>query len=69
MSATVIVAGVLEGLNLLDNLIQSAGTVSAAIKTAQTTGAPMDWASILGAEASAEAQVLAAIAAAKAANR
>lgn len=69
MSSVAVVSGVLEGLQLLDSLIQSAGTVSAAIQTAQTTGQPVDWTSILGAEATAEANVLASIAAAKAAGK
>lgn len=69
MSAAVIVSGVLEGLQLLDSLIQSASQVSAAIQTAQTSGQPVDWTGILGAEATAEASVLAAIATAKAAGK
>lgn len=69
MSTVAIVSGVLEGLQLLDQLLQAAGTVSSAIQTAQTTGQPVDWTSILGAEATAEANVLAAIAAAKAAGK
>jgi hypothetical protein len=68
MSAVAIVGGVLEGIQLLDSLIQSASTVSAAVKTAQTTGQPVDWTTILGDEGTAEASVLAAIAAAKAAG-
>lgn len=66
MNAAVIVSGVVEGLQLLDQLLQAAGTVSTAIQTAQASGQPVDWTSILGAEATAEANVLAAIAAAKA---
>ena len=62
MSAAVIVDGVLEGLQLLDTLLASASQVSSAIKTAQSTGQPLDWTGILGAEATAEANVLAAIA-------
>lgn len=69
MSAVTIVSGVLEGLQLLDSLIQSASQVSSAIQTAQTSGQPVDWTSILGAEATAEANVLAAIATAKAAGK
>ena len=69
MSSVAIVSGLLEGLQLLDSLIQSASTVSAAIQTAQASGQPVDWTSILGAEASAEANVLAAIAAAKNAGK
>lgn len=64
MSAAVIVSGVLEGLQLLDSLIASASQVSSAIQAAQKTGQPLDWTGILGAEATAEASVLAAIAAA-----
>lgn len=69
MSAALIVSGALEGLQLLDSLIQSASTVSTAIQTAQSTGQPVDWTGILGAESTAEANVLAAIAAAKAAGK
>lgn len=69
MSVPVIVDGVLEGLQLLNSLIQSASQVSAAIQTAQTSGQPVDWTGILGAEATAEANVLAAIATAKAAGK
>jgi hypothetical protein len=69
MSTVAIVSGVLEGLQLLDSLIQSAGQVSAAITTAQASGQPVDWTGILGAEASAEAAVLAAIAKAKASGK
>lgn len=69
MSAAVIVTGVLEGLQLLDTLLASASQVSSAIQTAQSTGQPLDWTSILGAEASAEANVLAAIATAKASGK
>jgi hypothetical protein len=69
MSAVTIVTGVLEGLQLLDQLIQACGAVSTAIQTAQSSGQPLNWTTILGAEASAEAKVLAAIAAAKAAGK
>jgi hypothetical protein len=68
MSA-VIVEGVLEGVQLLDSLIQAASTVSTAVKAAQTTGQPVDWTTILGDEGTAEQAVLASIAAAKAAGR
>lgn len=68
MSAVAIVGGVVEGLQLLDSLIQAASTVSAAVQAAQTTGQPVDWSAILGAEATAEQAVLAAIATAKAAG-
>jgi hypothetical protein len=69
MSAAVIVSGVLEGLQLLDSLIQSASTVSTAIQTAQSSGQPVNWTTILGAEATAEASVLAAIQNAKLAGK
>jgi hypothetical protein len=69
MSAVAIVSGVVEGLQLLDQLIQAAGTVSTAIQLAQSTGQPVNWTTILGAEATAEANVLAAISAAKAAGK
>jgi hypothetical protein len=69
MSAAIIVSGVLEGLQLLDSLIQSASTVSTAIQAAQASGQPVDWTGILGAEATAESNVLAAIAAAKASGK
>jgi hypothetical protein len=69
MSTVAIVSGVLEGLQLAANLAQASATVSAAVLQAQQTGKPVDWTSILGDEASAEANVLAAIAAAKAAGR
>jgi hypothetical protein len=59
-------SGVMEGLQLLDNLVHAAGTVSTAVKTAQTTGQPLDLSTILTEEAQAENAVLAAIAAAKA---
>ena len=65
MSAAVIVAGVAEGLQLLDNLIQAASQVSNAINQAQATGTPLDLTPILSAEAQAENAVLAAIAAAQ----
>ena len=68
MSAAVIVNGVLEGLQLLDTLLSSASQVSSAIQVAQKTGQPLDWSGILGAEATAEANVLAAIATASVAK-
>lgn len=65
MSAAVniIVEGVAEGLQLLNNLIQAASQVSASITTAQNTGKPLDLSAIFSAEAQAENAVLAAIAA------
>ncbi len=69
MSAVAIVSGVVEGLQLLDQLIQAASTVSTAVQAAQASGQPVNWTTILGAEATAEANVLAAIAAAKAAGK
>lgn len=65
MSAAVIVTGVVEGLQLLDNLIQAASQVSNAIQTAQSTGQPLVLSNILTAEAQAENAVIAAIAAAQ----
>jgi hypothetical protein len=69
MSTVAIVSGVVEGLQLLDQLLQAASTVSTAVQTAQASGQPVDWTTILGAEASAEANVLAAISTAKAAGK
>ena len=69
MSAVVIAEGVLEGMQLLSSLLQSASQVSNAITTAQSTGKPLDWTSILGEENTAETKLLAAIAAAKAAGK
>jgi hypothetical protein len=69
MSAAVIVAGVAEGLQLLDNLISAAASVSSAITKAQSTGTPLDMTTVLSQEGQAENAVLAAIAAAKAAGR
>lgn len=66
MSAAVIVEGVFEGLQLLDNLVQGAASVSAGLKQAQASGQPFDLSAVLSAEAQAENAVLAAIAAAKA---
>lgn len=60
---------VLEGIDLLDNLIQAASAVSTQIQAAKATGQPLDWTTITGAEATAENAVLAAIAAAKAAGK
>jgi hypothetical protein len=68
MSAAVIVAGVAEGLQLLDNLISAAASVSSAITQAQSSGTPLDLSTVLSDEAQAENAVLAAIAAAKAAG-
>lgn len=69
MSAVMIVEGVSEGLVLLNNLVQAAYSVNAAIQTSQSTGTPLDLTTILSAEAQAELNVLAAITAAKAAGR
>lgn len=69
MSAVAIVSGVVEGLQLLDNLIAASSAVSSAVLAAQQSGQPVDWSTILGDEGTAEAAVLAAIAAAKAAGK
>lgn len=69
MSTVAIVNGVLEGLELANNLAQAAAQVSAAVLQAQQTGKPVDFTQILGAVDTAEARVLASIAAAKAAGR
>lgn len=69
MSAIAIVEGVAEGIQLLDNLIQAASTVSNAVSTAQASGKPLDLSAVLTDEAQAENAVLAAIAAAKAAGK
>ena len=72
MSTAIIVSGVLEGLQLLDNLITAAAQVSSAVQNAQSTGQPLDLTAtgpILTAEATAENAVLAAIAAAQAAGK
>lgn len=63
-----VIADVVAGLELLDNLLTAASTVSAAVKTAQANGQPMDWTTILGDEATAEAAVVDAINNAKAAR-
>jgi len=65
MAVLPIVAGVLEGLQLLQTLSQTISAVSAAVQTAQSTGKPVDWSTIDTAEGTAEANVLSAIAAAK----
>lgn len=69
MSATVIVSGLLEGLELVTNLLDAASAASKAIATAQSTGQPVDFTGILGGIDTHEAGVLAAIAAAKAAGK
>jgi len=69
MSAVVIVEGVVEGLQLLTSLSTTIAAVSTAVQAAQAAGAPVDWSGILGAENTAEADVLASIAAAKAAGK
>jgi hypothetical protein len=58
-----------EGLELLDNLISAAASVSSAVKTAQETGTPLDLSTVLNDEATAENAVLAAIASAQLAGR
>jgi hypothetical protein len=68
MSAVVVVSGLLEGLQLVTNLLDAASAASKAIQTAQTTGQPVDFTGILGSIDSHEAAVLASIAAAKAAG-
>jgi len=69
MSALPVIVDIAEGLELLDNLISAASQVSSAVQAAQATGSPVDLTTVLGAEASAENNVLAAISAAKAAGR
>jgi hypothetical protein len=69
MSAVAIVEGVAEGLQLLDNLIQAASSVSSAVNAAQASGTPLDLSTVLTQEAQAENAVLAAIAAAQAAGK
>lgn len=69
MSAVMIVEGVVEGLQLLNNLIGAAQSVSTAVQQAQATGTPLDLSAVLSQEATAENAVLAAIAAAKAAGK
>jgi hypothetical protein len=69
MSAIAIVAGVAEGLQLLQTLSQTVSAVSAAIQTAQSTGKPVDWSSIDTAEGTAELNLLTAISNARAAGK
>jgi hypothetical protein len=69
MSTVAVVNGVLEGLELANNLAQAAAAVSAAVLQAQKSGQPVDFTQILGAVDTAETRVLASIAAAKAAGR
>lgn len=69
MSTIAIVEGVLEGLELANNLAQAAATVSAAVLQAQQTGKPVDWTNILGDADTAESRVLVSIETAKAAGR
>lgn len=69
MSATVIVSGLLEGLQLIANLSDALSAASKAVQVAQTTGQPVDFTGILGSIETHEASVLAAIAAAKAAGK
>jgi hypothetical protein len=69
MGAIAIVEGALEGLQLIQQASTTISQVSGAIQTAQNTGQPVDWTGILGAENTAETNLLAAIAAAKAAGK
>ena len=72
MSAAIVVSGLLEGLQLIENLASALSTVSGAVKAAQSSGTPLDLSAtgpILSAEATAENAVLAAIAAAQAAGK
>ena len=69
MSAVAIVEGVAEGLDLIENLATALQQVSSAVNTAQKNGTPVDWSGLLSAEATAENNVLAAIADAKAAGK
>lgn len=69
MSAVVIAEGVLEGLTLVNSLAQALASASSAVMAAQQTGNPVDYTGILGDFNTAEASVLSAIAAAKAAGK
>jgi hypothetical protein len=69
MSAVVIVDGVVEGLQLIQALALMMQQASAAITTAQATGQPVDFTSVLGQEGTAEAAVIVAITAAQAAGK
>jgi hypothetical protein len=69
MGATVIVSGLLEGLQLVTSLSQAASAASKAVQDAQTTGQPVDFTGILGSISTHETAVLAAIAQAKAAGK
>ncbi len=69
MSAVAIIGGVAEGIELLENIFAAGSTVTAAIKSAQATGTPLDLTTILSAEAQAELAELAAIKAAQAAGK
>ncbi len=69
MSAVTIVSGVVEGLQLVENLASMLAQASAAIVTAQSSGKPVDFTGILGDIDTDEAAVLASIAAAKAAGK
>jgi hypothetical protein len=69
MAAIAIVSGVLEGVQLIEQASATISAVTAAIQAAQASGQAVDWTGILGAENSAEASLLAAIATAKAAGK
>ena len=69
MSAIAIVGGALEGIQLIEELASMLQQASAAVSAAQAAGTPVDFSGILGEEETAEAAVLAAIAAAKAAGK
>jgi hypothetical protein len=69
MAAIAIVSGALEGLQLIEQASATITAVTQAVQAAQASGQPVDWSGILGAESTAEANLLAAIAAAKAAGK
>lgn len=69
MSAIIVVDGLLEGLQLITNLLDAASAASKAIQEAQSTGQPVDFTGILGSIDTHEAALLAAIQAAKAAGK
>lgn len=69
MSAAVIVTGVVEGLQLVENLATMLAKASAAITAAQASGQPVDFTGILGDIDTDEQAVLASIATAKAAGK
>lgn len=71
MAATVVavVGGLVEGLQLITSLSSALASVSQAVASAQANGTPVDFTGIVGEIDTDEAQVLAAIAAAKALGR